>query len=439
MSRERQFAAAAVELAAAGRAVHVLTGHGLSRLLRRELANERNGLNSPRKRNMSNLTLRCVGAAWAALLFGCMSARVEAQAPAAPAKAAPAETSVERVDALLAPLVKEHDVPALGVALIDVEKGLVAVGVSGVRERGKEVAVEVDDRWHLGSCTKAMTATLAARLVQARKIEWSTTVEQAFPELKDTLHEKYRAAQLEWFLQNRAGAPGNPPQALWLELWARDKEPLLARRWFVEELLKLEPANEPGTKFEYSNQGFTIAGAMLEAKTGKSWEELMRSELFEPLGMTSAGFGPPGSADVIDQPRGHSPKPRKPGPGADNPRAIGPAGTVHASLADWGKFAQAHLRGASEKSGILPAGVFERLHECPNLQTYAMGWGRTSQAWAGGDMLAHSGSNTMWFCTVWIAPEKGVALLATCNEGGDKAKKACDAALNALREARGLK
>ncbi len=354
------------------------------------------------------------------------------------APATPAATAPERVDALLAPLLEQFDVPALGGAVIDLEKGLVAIGVSGVRARGSDARVEVDDRWHLGSCTKAMTATLAARLVAAGKISFDTTVADAFPALVERMDPAWRGVKLEWLLQNRGGAPGKPPGPIWIELFGRDKDPLAARSWFVEQLLAAPPANEPGMQFEYSNQGFVIAGAMLEARAGASWEQLMARELFEPLGMSSAGFGPPGSADALDQPRGHNPKPQAPGPRADNPRAIGPAGTVHASLADWGKFVHQHLRGAAGQKGLVSSGLFEQMHACPNLQAYAMGWGVASRSWAGGQVLTHSGSNTMWFCTVWIAPEKGVALLATCNQGGDSATKACDAVVQALGKARGL-
>lgn len=47
--------------------------------------------------------------------------------------------------------------------------------------------------------------------------------------------------------------------------------------------------------FVYSNLGYMVAGAMAEKKTGKSWEALMQEKLFKPLGMTSAGFGFPGT------------------------------------------------------------------------------------------------------------------------------------------------
>jgi hypothetical protein len=51
---------------------------------------------------------------------------------------------------------------------------------------------------------------------------------------------------------------------------------------------------------------------------------------------------------------------------------------------------------------------------------------------AGCRVLTHSGSNTMWFATVAIAPERGVAFLAAVNCGGPAGQQACDAALAAL-------
>jgi len=61
-----------------------------------------------------------------------------------------------------------------------------------------------------------------------------------------------------------------------------------------------------------------------------------------------------------------------------------------------------------------------------------MGWGVVGRDWAGGRVLTHSGSNTMWFCTVWMAPEKDFAVLVATNMGGDKAAKGCDAASTAM-------
>ena len=83
-------------------------------------------------------------------------------------------------------------------------------------------------------------------------------------------------------------------------------ERTLARRDAVLKVLAKKPDNPPGKKFAYSNVGPTIAAAMAEKKTGATWEDLVKREVFEPLALTSAGFGPPKSPDeTLPQPRGH--------------------------------------------------------------------------------------------------------------------------------------
>lgn len=335
------------------------------------------------------------------------------------------------VSALLEPVRAKNELPALAGAIV-VGKEVVAIGATGVRAAGSTEKVTVDDQWHLGSCTKAMTATLAGKLIERGKLKWTTTVGEVFGELKDSMDAQWRDVPIEWLLQNRGGAPGNPPGELWSELWKRDDSPHDSRQWFVARLLAAAPECKPGTKFVYSNQGFTIAGAMLEKLTGKTWEDLMRAEIFEPLGMSSAGFGAPGSKDALDQPRGHNPSPVELGLGSDNPPAIGPAGTVHCSIGDWAKFISVHLRGENGEDSLVTSATFRKLHEAAPGQKYAMGWGREPRPWAGGDVLTHSGSNTMWYCVAWIAPAKNCAVLATTNIAGAAAAKGCDEAVQAL-------
>ena len=120
-----------------------------------------------------------------------------------------------------------------------------------------------------------------------------------------------------------------------------------------------------------------------------------------------------------------------PGPTADNPPAIAPAGTVHATLGDWGRFVSLHLRGARGEEGeFLPPKAFRRLHTPPEGQTYALGWDTGRRPWAGGRVLTHAGSNTMWYCVTWLAPEKDFAVLVATNRGN--AAAACDEAASAL-------
>jgi CubicO group peptidase (beta-lactamase class C family) len=161
----------------------------------------------------------------------------------------------------------------------------------------------------------------------------------------------------------------------------------------------------------------------------------MREIIFKPLGMTNCGFGGVGTPGKIDQPWPHEadgkPRPSN-GPAADNAPVLGPAGTVHCSIADWSKFIADQLRGARGSGTLLKPETYKALHTPRPGQNYAFGWGVTTRVWAGGTALQHSGSNTMNFCVLWLAPLRDVAVLAVTNQGGDKGREATDEAVVAM-------
>jgi len=172
---------------------------------------------------------------------------------------------------------------------------------------------------------------------------------------------------------------------------------------------------------------------MLEKAAGKPWEELLRTKLFEPLGMTSAGFGAPASIDKFDQPWGHTKKmlggfePVPPGPGADNPLAISPAGAVHCSVGDLAKYAAFHMAGERGESKLLKAESFKKLHTvAAGNDDYALGWVVLKRPWANGRALMHNGSNTMFYVVVWMAPDKNSAVIVATNVGVNEAAAGCD-------------
>lgn len=339
------------------------------------------------------------------------------------------------VTAVLAPIRAKHDLPAMAGAIV-AGGAVTAVGVDGVRERGRPEKATTGDLWHLGSCTKAMTATLCAQLVEEKKLSWTTTVGTFFADVKD-MDPAWKPVTLEQLLTNHAGAPADlDADGLWGRLCSHSGTPLEQRRALVEGVLRHPPVSKPGTTYLYSNAGFSIAGAMAETVAKEPYESLIAKRLFEPLGMKSVGFGAPGSADKVDQPRGHGAdgKPVAPGRSADNPAAIAPAGRVHCTIGDWAKFVALHVRGETKgTTKLLPPEAFVKLHApVADESRYAMGWILYDRDWAGGRALSHSGSNTMWFCTVWMAPGRDFAVLVTTNQGGDAANQACDEASWAL-------
>jgi len=330
----------------------------------------------------------------------------------------------ERVDRNLAAVRDRHKLPGIIGAVVKGES-LAAIGAVGVRKLGSDDPIRATDRVHLGSDTKAITATLLGMLVDQKALTWSSTVGDVFPKLAKNVHPDFRGVTLWQLLTHRSGLPANGP---WWTLKGRTTTE--KRRDLLVRMMKNAPESKPGTAFLYSNVGYAIAGLMAEQVTSKPWEDLFRERIFAPLGMATAGFGPPGTPGQLDEPWGHDGKGRP--SQFDNAPALGPAGTVHASVPDWAKFVSLHLLGDRGKARLLTPETFRFLHTPPGGQNYAGGWGVVDQTAAGGKALAHSGSNTTWYCTAWLAPARGFGVLVATNQGGDAAEKACQEAVQGL-------
>lgn len=336
-----------------------------------------------------------------------------------------AQQEVGDLSSLLPPILAAHDVPALGVAVL-VDGALAGLGVAGRRRADRDVPVTVDDLWHLGSCTKAMTATLLATFVDEQRLGWSSTVAEALPALAARMHKDSRAITVEHLLAHRSGLPAAPPDQLWRRLWSWQGTLPAARSEVARTMLAKAPERPPGSRALYSNAGYMIAGAIAERLGDAPFEELLRARVWQPLGIDGGGFGPPGAVDGTAQPWGHRRGSKGHEPQfADNPPALGPAGTAHLALRDWARFAALHLGAASDGKPLLSPAALAALQAPAPGTDQALGWIVTSRPWAPGPILTHAGTNTMWYCVAWLAPAAKFGVLVTCNHGDGG--PACDA------------
>ena len=330
---------------------------------------------------------------------------------------------------------ERHAIPAIGfLARVKGRDEAIAVGV---RARGDPTPVTTEDRWHIGSDTKAFTATLVARMVEAGELRFEETLAEAFPKLADKMDPAYRGVTIAQLLSHTAGLPAltNPMElGPFHAAIAQARDVHGQRMAIARAYLTRAPALEPG-EFRYSNLGYIIAGAIAEARTGKTWEELIRERIFAPLAITHAGFGAPGTPGKLTEPEGHQRKGKElialpPGPDADNEPALGPAGTINISLADWMRFAEDAMDGAHGHGKLLKPETYRRLFT-PVTGNYAFGWGAVMDADGIPSVLTHEGSNGYWLAEVRIFPKRDAIVLIALNAGGEEA----EAALNEIDHA----
>ena len=335
----------------------------------------------------------------------------------------------EAVTQVLKPIRQKFDLPAMAVAVVTSDE-IKWVGAVGVRKRGTEIPVTLDDLWHLGSDGKAMTSTLIARLVERGQLKWDSALAEVFPDLAPQMNPEFRKVTFLQVLSHHAGLPANLDLGEYL---GNDVASLRLRA--VREALSKKPESTPGSKYAYSNLGYIIAAAVVERITGKTWEQAIADEVVDPLGLKSAGFGGAGTRGQIDQPWPHTDdgKPTaENGPAMDNPPVMGPAGRVHCSIQDWARFVQDQLRGGRGAPALLKPETYQKLQTPPFGGDYALGWIVAQRSWAGGNALNHGGDNTMNFANVWVAPGRDFAILVCVNQSGDKAFRATDAAVGEM-------
>lgn len=352
------------------------------------------------------------------------------------------------LDSMLAPYLVQYDLPAIAAAVVKDGK-VVSAGAVGTRRMGEKIPVTINDRFHIGSDTKAMTALLAAMLVEEGKLRWDTTLAESFPELVGNMEQKLRRVNLEQLLSHTSGIPSDNEEIVKVYLDAYSQEGNLdeLRYWIVQQWSKRPQKAEPGSGFAYSNLGYTIAGAMIERATGKTWEEVIIERIFAPLDLKTAGIGPQSSPGRVDAPLGHAVVNGKiksflAGPNGDNPVILGPAGNVHLSVIDFARWAGWNAGEGKRGPLLVKPETMRKLHTpvismperkdaapgTPRRGKYALGWGQMTVDWAPDPLLYHGGSNSMNLAHIWVDPKRDLAMVMVTNIGGVKA----DAAFAAL-------
>jgi len=329
-----------------------------------------------------------------------------------------------RLNEKLAQLVTEQKEKAevIGLGAMIMQKGkVIASGVSGLREKGSGVLLSVNDKWHIGSITKSFTATMLARLVEKGSLNWDTKIKDVFMTDK-SIHQKWLDVSIKQLLTHTSGVITNFPESVDDIKPAKGLARMSARNLAVLEILNQPPEFEPGSKFQYSNVGLTIAGVIAEKITNTPWETLIRREVFAPLNIKNGGFGHPQDINKkLEQPRGHRDNflgftmISQPDDGLSP--IYGPAGTIHMTMNDLLIYANDHLVGEQGSGILLGKSTYKQLHQ-PLKQNYALGWViDNKKSWANGPVFWHNGSNGKWFALLVIIPNFDTIIVVTSNHG----------------------
>jgi CubicO group peptidase (beta-lactamase class C family) len=333
----------------------------------------------------------------------------------------------------------QFNVPSLSVASI-IDGNINYLQSVGLRKLENSTPLSVNDKHHLGSCSKSMTATLAGKLIELGYLKWNSKIKDLLPGTK--IHSGLKDVTFELLLAHRSGLVENTEyfSREWYDHYL-DSGVYSAKksRWFLaQEVLKRAPKYKPFQDYKYSNMGYMMAAHILESLTNSNYKELMNKYIFNPLDMKTCGIGPVSNPTNIHpkQPWGHTIEPSGSVVAVhdDNPPAYGPAAAIHCSLVDWGKYLNEHVKGFNNSSSFLLPSTFSKLHmkyPAANSEYTYGGWIRLERNWAGGTVLHHTGTNTYNYANVWIAPLKKSIYMSTTNIKTN-GHKATDASIGLL-------
>jgi CubicO group peptidase (beta-lactamase class C family) len=274
----------------------------------------------------------------------------------------------------------------------------------GNRNPSTSHAVEVDDQWHIGSCGKAFTAWMISKLIQDKKLSYDSLV------LKNI--------SLSDLLCHTSGIPDEYPHPIWTDLIAQKQSDSSKRNGIFDYWSKREVA--PEKNFVYSNWNYVLAATYACRVADLSYEELMKKYVFEPLNLTSVGFGAPGMQNSQAAIWGHFQKdeqllPLEPSPFSDNPSFFAPAGGLHLSSKDWGKFVNEQMQSSQ---------LWDRLpHAMINASTQYVVAGWIKETINNQVRYTHNGCNKLWAAIATFIPSKNIFWTLQTNCGSNQALK----------------
>ena len=313
------------------------------------------------------------------------------------------------------------EVPGLAIAIVQEGKVIHARGY-GVRGIGADAKVDAETVFCIASCTKAFTASAIAKLIDKANMQWDDPIAKHLRSFQLSDPELTARVTIRQALSHRTGLP--TANMLWRSGAFASEEILSRLRW-------LKPVAAPGERFLYNNNMYLVLGKMVEQVSGRKWNDFLRNELIEPLGMKSTVADSSGIRGLENVAAPHA---------SDNgkvqriqpycPDIIAPAGAIHSNVLDMAQWLTMHLEGGrSDGRQILSNARIEEMHTAPRraereapaepnvprapMSNYGLGWFFNDHA--DRRVIEHSGVQTGFVSWVAMMPEERLGLVVLAN------------------------
>ncbi|MEM6259381.1 MAG: serine hydrolase domain-containing protein [Planctomycetota bacterium] len=340
----------------------------------------------------------------------------------------------EQVDAIVGRVRDALDVPSFSVAIVHGER-LVYAKSFGDRSLSAQTRATPDTLYHVGSVSKPIAATLLMVLIEQGRLGLDDPVKGYLPAhvRLPTFDGEPAELTVRHLATHAAGLPKDPPNRrnVWHGLWLN---PGQAKPYSVDALYEALGSTrlrfEPGTACSYSNYGYSLLGHVMERAAGVPLEQLLKQELFKPLGMASSTV----SLDVEQRSRfathywaDDSARPRHDRPATRFGEVFAHGGVV-SSVEDLARWVSFQIEG---QDGMLSAGMLKMMRQpqpAPDGQPLLLerdglamqmciGW-RVQWPDQQGGIINHSGEMDGHSAYVAYAPEAQMGVVVLANLGG---------------------
>lgn len=337
----------------------------------------------------------------------------------------PAADPLADIDERVERVMQALSVPGLSIAIVKDDEVVVAKGY-GVLEQGKDAAVDEHTVFAIASNTKAFTATLVGMLAAEGALSWDDHVRQHLPTLQTWDEATTAELRVRDLVTHRSG----------LETWAGDLAWIgssIDAPTLLTKLPHVKGSTGLRSRYGYSNLMFAVAGAVIEAVSGKSWAEQVKARLLEPLGMerTTVSVSDLSGQDNVAAP--HMPATEDEGaplivvPYLDVDAAA-PAAALNSSAADMARWLRAQLaEGRLGDQPVIPPEIVEDLWTPqtvfpapigamrPTQHFLLVGSGWFTYDYGGRRVVTHSGGLPGMTSRVVLVPEERLGVVVLTN------------------------
>ena len=339
------------------------------------------------------------------------------------AQAAVAQQPLDGLDLYIQQAMRDWPVAGLAIAIVKDDSVVFARGY-GVREVGRPEAVDTRTVFAIGSNTKLFTAVAAGMMVDAGKLAWDDRVIDRLPWFR--LYDPWvtREIRVRDLLSHRSGLGRRGDMIWYASGFDRDE--------VIRRVRYLEPNASFRSAFGYQNIMVSTAGEVVAAVAGESWDQVVRTRIFVPLGMASSNTSVGDVAGAPDVATPHSVRDGRPVPipwrNIDN---IAPAGSINSSVDDMARWLRLLLAGGTFNGDTLVRAATLREIESPqtlapltpdtlfpsrHFSAYGLGIGMGD--YRGVKVLTHTGGIDGMLSQVGLIPERRLGIVVLTNTDG---------------------